>query len=192
METVKVKENIDISTTTEPDAEQNRQAWNKLLAKIQQSSTQRERFIKQPEQVLQEAGIQLPDDKPFKVLDGNEANYFILPPVEAEELVAPKVRQVGDSGVIKLHAYWYGPALELSEDRLKQLMGMATIAQAAAVLAAAIGGPSAKIIGGVFAAYILAEKGAIMLVDKGNGVYLNITWPQIWSGLWWLIIPSPR
>jgi hypothetical protein len=51
--------------------------------------------------------------------------------------------------------------------------------------------PPAGVAAGAVGAYLALNKAVLGAVDQGNGVYLTLTWPAMYLGQWWLIIPTP-
>ena len=157
----------------------------------------RREFLANPEHVLASVGYAFPTNKPLRVIDSDECHVLVLPASSSAspmltshqpgpELMSTLLADAPAQGVCKLHLYWWGQSLELSEDYMHYLEGLSSVAEAAAVIAAAIGGPLGLVLGTAFGVYLLAEGGAISLVDRGNGVFLNRPGPTL------LIFPTAR
>jgi hypothetical protein len=85
---------------------------------------------------------------------------------------------------------WAGVVVTLTEPETQGLQKAEDVSAAVAAMLALLP-PPADLVAGAIGAYIGLNKAVLGAVDQGNGVYLTLTWPAMWFGQWWLIIPTP-
>jgi hypothetical protein len=85
---------------------------------------------------------------------------------------------------LPVHYFWWGFNIELNEDAVRVLtasegtsgIGAGLVSAIIGVLAAGAATGPAVIFFAAIAAYMAAEVGLILSVDRGNGVYLSMAW----------------
>lgn len=103
----------------------------------------------------------------------------------AQADASPPIQKRGAPSAVSASLEWWGVQLAFDEPTTKKLEGGGAIAGgvgaavAAALAPLPVAGPALALIAGLIVGGLATEAGAITMADRGKGVHLNWTWPQI-------------
>jgi hypothetical protein len=177
------------------------EAYTNVIKRAVTNTYFRRRLITDPRTVLSEAGIPVPSGVEVRVREYDEQTlYLLLPPadpsiaeaIEATEALRKSLNQEsGEEASLSINPFT-GIVLTLEHHEVQTVLEYIRAGRDVAGFIGSLGLGAPSIALQLIGLYLRVMATLIEKLDRGNGVYLTLSWPVILLKQWWLIIPGPR
>ncbi|GAB5522502.1 MAG: hypothetical protein Roseis2KO_03740 [Roseivirga sp.] len=159
-------------------------------------------FVQDPESVLSEFKISLPQNLSLNPIVPEEGVYNLMMPYKdttklLEELNEELSGFASMSGepYVQVEAKWWGVVFILSDKAVQDIIAgggalAGVLAAIAAVMAAIPAVQTLAAVPGLLAGIIAVAAGVLAIINRGNGIYITALWPVVHLPTSW--IPTPR